>query len=147
MQNSLRKISNYQFVSVQATSVASRYYFPDLPNLREVITTGIVCYQSGVSPKDRDGFNCSDQILNSYVTFVTGNEEFISKIDLATLFSIAAEGKYHPNGLFSINPTKIDFSKSYVECSGGAPTFPCCWQFGIFYEYPGNFTTTKPKIG
>jgi hypothetical protein len=133
-------IVNYQFVTIQANDFAQRQYFPDLPNLRNVRTWGIVAYSSRTIPQDINNINVISEpnAQNCFVTLVTGNNEFIQKLDLTAFFVIAGNLKNNnTNGTFSIDGVTIDFSKSYIEFPSGAGaysgTYPYSVPFGIYY--------------
>jgi len=151
MQSSNRTYGNYQLVSVQVQTVGSRYYFPDLPQLRKVYTVGINNYNRFGSYTDKDGFVVS--VMNSYalLTLVSNGEEVFRQIDCNKLVNISKNQSYSSHqGVFSIEPMVIDYSKSFVEISpayGVHAAAPFCFLFGVFYEYPQNFTTVKPKMG
>lgn len=131
-----KSYENYQFVSIQMQSSAGRYYFPDLPNLREVYTTAIIFYPPNVSPKDNNGFTATGQYINSYLTLNSNGEEFVQKMGLINLISITQNGKQNPFGLVTFPNVKIQYQKSYIEVAYGvaAPTFPSCFQFGVYYS-------------
>lgn len=148
MLQNIKPFNNYQFVSIEVNATNARYYFPDLPNLRDALVTGIVFYPPAVSATNPNSYTASVAYLNGYLTLNSKGEEFIQKMELARLITISQEGKFYPFGLTNLPSVNIAFDKSYVEIASGvaAPVATSCFQFGIYYNKPGQ-GTVKPKIG
>lgn len=133
------KILNYQFVSLQANQLQERYYFPDLPNLRDVNTYRLVCYSSALFTHDINNVALANLLVlnSSYITINSKGTEIIQKLDLCNFATNAgANIMANFNGAFDLQPVNIDFSKSYVQFSQGAliaPTFPFSYAFGVYY--------------
>lgn len=134
---------NYQFVSLQINSIQSRYYFPDLPNLRDVKTYSIQTYNSDFLPKDINNvptINPTDW-STAFITLYAENREKFQRLDLQYFCTIVgynplsnARGSY--GGALPLDYLKIDFSKSFIEFpSGYTPTTgtPFVIPFGIYY--------------
>lgn len=131
-------VDNYQLVSINMTSSQSKYYFPDLPNLRKVKTIGMSAYIPTLITTDNNGVSLSTNYNRVYVTLVTGNDEFISKMDLIHFNGIYSKiGFGSCNGLFQLNEPEIFWSKSYVEYGQGTlpAAVPSCLCFGVYYKY------------
>lgn len=140
---------NYQLVSVLLPAAQQRYYFPDLPNLREVFTYGICAYTRTLFQYDNNGVSQDDRYNRVYVTLVNSGEEVIQKMDLISMVSISADAGWGSNnGLFMIGGQKIQYNKSYIEYGfGTSPSaYPSVLTFGVYYSRK-NFTTPKPKMG
>lgn len=138
MLNTEFKIPNYQFVTVQADVQQNRYYFPDLPNLRDVLTVKIVAYNNKLFTKDINNVNVISPIdfENSTFTLYSKGREFLQKVDLMLFNTILTQAAYsNQNGTVGLQPVEIDFSKSYIEIlGGGGPlSFPFSFCFGIYY--------------
>jgi hypothetical protein len=135
------QVFNYQFVTIQVNtaSVTARQYFPDLPNLRNVRTLGIVAYNANVFTKDNNGVSIVDvaQFVNSSLTLTVGNEEVIQNLDLQYFNPIMGQNaQFNPSGVMPLNGQRFDFSKSYVTLTTGQPgsaTVPYSYAFGIYY--------------
>jgi hypothetical protein len=134
-------VFNYQFVTIQVNtaSATARQYFPDLPNLRNVQTLGIVAYHANIFAKDNNGVDVVNytQFAYSALTLVVGNEEIVQNIDLQILNPIMGNGvQYNPFGNLPLNGQRFDFSKSYVTITSGqtgSATVPYSYAFGIYY--------------
>lgn len=142
MFNTENKIANYQLVRIQVDGAQSRYYFPDLPNLRDAITTNIVSYNEKNFTTDINNIaNVTTPVFQAaFLTLYAKGMEFIQKADLSSFCPIAGNFVfYNENGTFNIKPQNIDFSKSYIEIpnlSTLAPTYPFSFCFGIWYIKP-----------
>ena len=141
-----KPFSNYQLASITMQASAARYYFPDLPQLRNVLTTNLVFYGPQTSANDNNGFAATFAFQNAYVTFNVNGEEVIRQMDLQRLQTISVYGAFYPQGLTSFANLQIDYAKSYVELAPGAtpPTFPSCFQFGVYYTRK-NYKVQPPK--
>lgn len=138
MLNTEFKIPNYQFVTVQADVAQNRYYFPDLPNLRDVLTVKIVAYNEKNFASDINNVPVVDINVyqNSTFTLYSKGREFLQKVDLMLFNTITTQALYsNQNGTVGLQPVEIDFSKSYIENLGTTPTggFPYSYCFGIYY--------------
>jgi len=133
-------VFNYQFVTIQVntSSVTAKQYFPDLPNLRDVQTLGIVAYHANIFATDNNGVSLVsyNQFSLSALTLTVGSEEVIQNLDLQYFNPIMGQNaQFNPNGLMPLKGQRFDFSKSYVSItatnSGG--TAPYSYAFGIYY--------------
>ena len=134
-------VFNYQFVTIQVNtaSVTAKQYFPDLPNLRDVQTLGIVAYHANIFAKDNNNVPIVDlqQFLYSALTLTVGNEEVIQNMDLQCFNPIVGNlVQYNPFGILPLKGQRFDFSKSYVTITSGqtgSATTPYSYAFGIYY--------------
>lgn len=144
MFNTENKIANYQLVRIQVNSAQSRYYFPDLPNLRDAITTNIVSYNERNFTTDINGIANVNPLVfqTTFLTLYANGMEFIQKADLSSFCPISSSFVfYNDQGTFNIKPQNIDFSKSYVEIANlagllPAPSYPFSFSFGVWYIKP-----------
>ena len=139
-------IKNYQFVTIQInqTNAVNRQYFPDLPNLRDVYTTSIVCYTAGQFLKDINNVSpvTNNNYNKCYLTLNVDGNEVIQNMDLKHLQPQAGNGvAYNASGVLPLAPVKIDYQKSYVNIASGqntGSTVPFSFCFGIYYFYPNQ---------
>ncbi len=135
-----KAVDRFQLISVPVTAFSRKFVFPDLPELRNVITTGIHYYPDKLSKTDNLGVDCWPAIdtLSAFVTFMQGNKEFISNLDLSTLVPFEANGVYgNRAGTLALNNVEIDYSQSYVSLSenvAAIAAYPKVFMFGIFYS-------------
>jgi hypothetical protein len=134
-------VFNYQFVTIQVNtaSTTAKQYFPDLPNLRDVQTLGIVAYHANIFAKDNNGIALVDYVQFAYsaLTLTVGNEEVIQNMDLQIFNPIVGNAvQYSPFGMLALKGQRFDFSKSYVTITSGqtgSATVPYSYAFGIYY--------------
>ena len=126
---------DYQFVSIGVLAVANKYYFPDLPNLRQVKVRKISVYTVSALTLDINSVGVATvaNIGNSFITLNKGNDEIVRQMPLELLNSFQSDSNYYNNtGGITLDNLIFDFSKSYIEMSV-AITPPRSLCFGIFY--------------
>lgn len=134
---------NYQFVSVQVNSAQNRYYFPDLPNLRDVKTYCISAYNRNILQRDINGVQTVLQtdFSNSFITLYANNREVFQRLDMQYFLTLINYSAFPNNfasytGSLPIDYLKIDYSKSFIEFASGytpTSTTPYVFPFGIYY--------------
>lgn len=135
-----KKIQQYQFVSIAALQSQDRYYFPDLPNLRNVLTHKIVAYNVSLFSNDINNQPMVTEAVfhSSYLTINVNGTENIQRLDLNMFNTVAARNSHaNMNGSVELSPVNIDFSKSYVSIAQGTiltPVYPFVYAFGIYYS-------------
>jgi hypothetical protein len=127
---------NYLNVQIIVNDNTGKYYFPDLPQLRDAKVQAISFYPAGVQPTaDYNNVSLMSQtdLNNSFITLYSGNKEAIQNLPLQKLVNIGSVGNI--DGLFQIDNLVFDFSKSYVSfASGQAPaSIPFSIMFGVYY--------------
>lgn len=135
------RTANYEFVSVNvpASSTSQRYYFPDLPNLRDVSLNLIEAYNLQTITVDPNGLTISPDtdFKRAFLVLYANERESIFRIPLIALNRFVPGATYVPGvqNLYEFANQRIVWSKSYVQL-GAAPsvatTFNFC--FGIFYS-------------
>jgi hypothetical protein len=137
MLNIQTPIINYQLVTIPVNQTQTRYYFPDLPNLRDVKTYKISAFHLGLISKDINGVGLVPQadFNASYITLYSGGFEFVQKIGLSVFNNIALQtNAVNENGTLGLTPVEIDFSKSFVEVAPSITvTPPFSFMFGVYY--------------
>ena len=134
---------NYQFASVQVNNAQNRYYFPDLPNLRDVKTYAIQTYNADFLTKDINNVSVVSRtdMANAYITLYANNREVFQRLDLQYFLTLVDYSNLTANyaswsGALPIDYLKIDFSKSFIEYASGytpTTTTPYVFPFGIYY--------------
>jgi hypothetical protein len=147
MQNQYKKLFNFQFVSIKFTAIANQYYFPDIPMLRDRKVYKINTYFASTLPKDNNntsvvGINTNtappytNTDSNYYLTLYINGAEKIKSLDMNLINTIQApKNTFSNSGSLFLQPTTIDFSKSYVQQSFGTTAMvpPLSFAFGIYY--------------
>lgn len=139
-------VYNYQNVSIVVNNTQSRYYFPDLPNLRDVKTFAISAYQNNQFPIDINSVPLisPSQLAHSFITLYADGREVFQRLDLMYLNVIKASDttsgaypQYNTSGSLPLDNLKLDFSKSFIEFNsgytGGYSGTTFCFNFGVYY--------------
>lgn len=128
----------FKLAFIKVNALQQRYYFPDLPELRNVRLDSMSFYSASIFPVNKEGVGLVNTALNLpvFLTLYSEGRERVQKLDCSYLQSIALSNTFTSNdSRFNFNGMKVDFSKSYVQYSGGstpqAP--PYSFLFGIFY--------------
>lgn len=139
---------NYLNVQIVVNENNNKYYFPDLPQLRDAKIVGISFYPTISATNNVDINNVPlisvADAQNAYLTLYSGEIEALQNIPLIKLLNVyfndvGAGGQYfgNPEGIFAINDLVIDFSKSYVSIAPTATitgALPQSISFGIYYK-------------
>lgn len=131
-----RKLDNYQLITLLIQQPQSRYFFPDLPNLRDAKVYYMTFYTRYVMRSDVNGTSSGLLSTGAFLTLVRGNDEFVKQMDLHNLAALKSVGvNSNVNGGLAISPTQINFSKSYVELSPAlVPGSVFSYSFGVWYK-------------
>jgi hypothetical protein len=146
MYNQYKKLFNFQFVSIKFTAIANQYYFPDIPMLRDRKVYKINTYFKSTLPVDNNntpvvGINVGANSptftdSNYYLTLYINGMEKIKSLDMNLINPIqSTKNTYSNSGSLFLQPTTIDFSKSYVQQSFNTTAMipPLSFAFGIYY--------------
>ena len=138
----IMRVANYEFISVNvpASSTATRYYFPDLPNLRYVSLINIEAYSGRAISTDPNGLAiCPDTDFGRAFLVLYANErESIFRIPLIALNRVVPNSSNYVaavQNLYEFNGQKVVYPKSYVQL-GAAPSVATSFNFcfGVFYQ-------------
>lgn len=129
----------FKLAFIKVSVAQQRYYFPDLPELRNVRLDAICFYSAGIFPVNKEGVNLVSTALNLpvFLTLYSEGRERVQKLDCSYLQSIALTNTFTSNdSRLNFNGMKVDFSKSYVQYSSASTpqTPPYSFLFGIFYS-------------
>jgi hypothetical protein len=131
----------YNFINIQlvANSQQSKWYFPDLPQLRTAKIQAISFYTdlSGMT-YDINNVNLinNTDLIRGYLTLYSGNKEAIQNLPLLKLINSTTNNFGNNDGLFQFDNIVVDFSKSYVSFANGyalTTTLPASFEFGVYY--------------
>ena len=143
-----QKIIRHEWVEVivPAGSTLTRFLFPDLPNLRNVLLLGIKAY-------DTDMLNASINnqlplvshttlLQKSFITLVNyGGKEFLKQAP-ALMFNTTSFDLNTSTNLFETYPKdfvgqRVNWPKSYIQVTSSiAPAVDQTYAFSIFYSMP-----------
>ena len=140
----MNKVQNYDLVElvVNQSSSATKFFFPDQPNLRFVSLLNLVCYTPNVVTTSVLSGNALLSVANlqkTYLTLYYNDKEAVSKIPILELNRIASNSSSADPYAFAITPfagQQIIWSKSYIQtptaCSSiSSANFSVC--LGVYY--------------
>jgi hypothetical protein len=140
----MNKVQNYEFieVTIPQNSTATRFFFPDQPQLRFVSMLNLVCYTPSVVTNSILSGNAILPIADLQTTFLVlyyNDKESVNRIPVLELNRIASNSASGEPYSFAITPfagQQIIWSKSYIQTptsySGiGSANFSVC--FGVYY--------------
>jgi hypothetical protein len=128
---------NYLNVQIIINSNSNKYYFPDIPQLREAKLQSISFYSNLVLTTDYNNVSLIDynsDLKNAYLTLYSGNKEAVQNLPLWKLCNVGNAGSV--DGLYNLDNIVVDFSKSFVSFPQNytiSGAFPISVMFGIYY--------------
>jgi hypothetical protein len=147
-------LDNYLNVQIVVNNLNDKYYFPDLPQLREAKITGISFYPKLSTTTNLDVNNVPllniTNAIKSFLTLYSGDVQKVQNLPLMKLKNLwiqetnggGAPENFNNNkvgnqeGIFQLNNLIIDFSKSYVSLASNqtiTQTLPVSINFGVYY--------------
>ena len=136
---STNPLYNSLSVSIVINDATGKYYFPDIPQLRDAKLQAIeiIPNLSGWVDADNNNVTLVEYTLyrGAYITLYSGNKEAIQNLPALKLFNIANETQANTDGLFTLDNIIVDFSKSYIQFATSSipATFPRSAFFNIYY--------------
>ena len=140
----MNKVQQYEIIEVviPQSSTATRFYFPDQPQLRFVSMLNLVCYTPGVvtnSILSGNALLSLTNLKNTYLVLYYNDRESVNRIPVLELNRIATNSASGDPYAFAITPfagQQIIWSKSYIQTpsaysSIGSASFSCL--FGVYY--------------
>ena len=140
----MNKVQNYDLVElvVNQSSTATKFFFPDQPNLRFVSLLNLVCYTPNVVTTSVLSGNALLSVANlqkTYLTLYYNDKEAVSKIPILELNRIASNSSNADPYAFAITPfagQQIIWAKSYIQTptaysSISSANFSVC--LGVYY--------------
>ena len=133
-------------ISIPNGSQNTRFYFPDLPNLRNALIDRLVLYNSQViNPSVLTGGTpaTSTDIIDTSITLYAGDQQLIYNCPLTSfLFGISSnyltlsiDGVGGYNIPLDFNGQIISWTKSYISSPYTQNDSPAVYSFGCFYHF------------
>lgn len=128
---------NYLNVQIIINSNNNKYYFPDIPQLRDAKLQSISFYSNLILTRDYNNVPLMDNVGDldyAYLTLYSGNKEAVQNLPLWKLCNVGNSGSV--DGLFNLDNIIVDFSKSYISFPQNytiVGAFPISAMFGIYY--------------
>jgi len=126
-------------ISVPSGSSLTRFYFPDLPNLRNARITNIAIYTAGTitaTPLTGSTPVTTADLKKSFLTLYEGDLQLVYNIPMLSFNSIvnSAADPYQFE-LPSVNGLTVSWVKSYVSLPTALATTGVAYSFGVFYHF------------
>ena len=125
-------------VAIPLNSSNTRYFFPDLPQLRSAMITGVQLYTPGTlsaTPNTGSTMVTEADLKKSFLTLYSGDLQLIYNAPLLAFSNIinSATNPY-TNSLPDIDNMVISWTKSYISLSTAPATTNVAYAFGIYYK-------------
>jgi hypothetical protein len=132
------KIKRFEAVEipVPSGSTLTRFYFPDLPQLRNAKIEAIQVYPAGTlaaSPLTGSALPVLADLKKSFLTLYQGDLQLIYNIPLVALTNIADSATPYSFELSQLNDIDISWTKSFVSLPSALGTTNVAYSFGIYY--------------
>jgi hypothetical protein len=126
-------------IAVPTSSTLTRFYFPDLPNLRNAKITAIQVYTAGTitaTPLTGSTPVTTADLKKSFLTLYEGDLQLIYNTPLLGLNNIVnSAADPYTFELPAINGITISWVKSYVVLPTALATTGVAYSFGIYYHF------------
>ena len=126
-------------ISVPSGSTLTRFYFNDLPNLRNAKITSIQVYTAGsISATPLTGSTpvTTADLKKSFLTLYAGDLQLVYNVPMISLNNIvnSATDPYTFE-LPTINGMTVSWVKSYVSLPTALATTSVAYSFGVYYNF------------
>jgi hypothetical protein len=126
-------------IAVPSGSTLTRFYFPDLPNLRNAKITGIQIYTAGTitaTPLTGSTPVTTADLKKSFLTLYEGDLQLVYNVPMLTLNNIVnSAADPYTFELPTINGITISWVKSYVSLPTALATTSVAYSFGVYYHF------------
>lgn len=135
------RVSRFEAVEipVPSGSTLTRFYFPDLPNLRNSKITSIQVYTAGTitaTPLTGSTPVTTADLKKSYLTLYSGDLQLVYNIPMLTFNNIVnSAADPYVFELPVVNGITISWVKSYVVLPTALATTGVAYSFGVYYEF------------
>ena len=125
-------------ISVPSGSTLTRFYFPDLPNLRNARITTVEVYDPatiGCSPLTGSTVAALTDIKKSFLVLYQGDLQLVYNIPLARLNEVNDATSPHVFQLPKVATMVVSWVKSYVTMFTAMGTTNVVFAFGVYYNF------------
>jgi len=126
-------------IAVPSGSTLTRFYFPDLPNLRNAKITGIQIYTAGTitaTPLTGSTPVTTADLKKSFLTLYEGDLQLVYNVPMLTMNNMVnSAADPYTFELPAINGLTISWTKSYVSLPTALATTGVAYSFGIYYNF------------
>ena len=126
-------------ISVPSGSTLTRFYFNDLPNLRNAKITSIQVFTAGTitaTPLTGSTPVTTADLKKSFLTLYAGDLQLVYNVPMISLNNIvnSATDPYTFE-LPTINGMTVSWVKSYVSLPTALATTGVAYSFGVYYNF------------
>lgn len=131
----------FEAVEILASNGSLRWYFPDLPNLRNALIDRFDVYPiSVINPSILTGNVPADEIdlQLTNITFYAGDNQILYNVPLTTFIFQVSNGENassYQNLPLEWNGQIISWTKSYISTPYALDSSNPTFSFGVFYHF------------
>ena len=126
-------------INVPTGSTLTRFYFPDLPNLRNAKITGIQVYTAGTitaTPLTGSTPVTTADLKKSTLTLYEGDLQLVYNIPMLNFNNMVnSAADPYTFELPAINGMTLSWVKSYVNVPTALATTNVAYSFGVYYHF------------
>jgi hypothetical protein len=126
-------------IAIPSGSTNSRFYFPDLPNLRNALVQGIQLYTTNTlsaTPNTGSTMVALADLQKSFITLYSGDLQLIYNMPILALNNIVnASVNPYSFEMPNINNMVISWVKSYISLPTAPTTTGVAYAFGVYYKF------------
>jgi len=126
-------------ISVPSGSTLTRFYFPDLPNLRNAKISAIQVYTAGTitaTPLTGSTPVTTADLKKSFLTLYQGDLQLVYNVPMISLNNIVnSAADPYTFELPAVNGITVSWVKSYVNLPSALATTGVAYSFGVYYNF------------
>jgi hypothetical protein len=127
-------------INVPSGSTLTRFYFPDLPNLRNAKISAIQVYTAGsitATPLTGSTPVTTADLKKSFLTLYQGDLQLVYNVPMIYLNNMVTSATPDPYTfeLPAINGITVSWVKSYVNLPTALATTGVAYSFGVYYNF------------
>jgi len=126
-------------ISVPSGSTLTRFYFPDLPNLRNAKISAIQVYTAGTitaTPLTGSTPVTTADLKKSFLTLYQGDLQLVYNVPMISLNNIVnSAADPYVFELPAVNGITVSWVKSYVNLPTALATTGVAYSFGVYYNF------------
>jgi hypothetical protein len=126
-------------INVPTSSTLTRFYFPDLPNLRNAKITAIQVYTAGTitaTPLTGSTPVTTADLKKSFLTLYEGDLQLVYNVPMLNFNNIVnSAADPYTFELPNVNGITVSWVKSYVNLPTALATTNVAYSFGVYYHF------------
>jgi len=126
-------------IAVPSGSTLTRFYFNDLPNLRNAQITAIQVYTAGTitaTPLTGSTPVTTADLKKSFLTLYEGDLQLVYNVPMISLNNLVnSAADPYTFELPTVNGLTISWTKSYVSLPTALATTGTAYSFGVYYHF------------